>query len=567
MLVALLTLAPGGAGAQTEIQVDVNDVATAEFMGFGAEWDSADYEESGVTEQDFELAARRIRWMKTPVVRVMMLTKWALVADDQFDFETQEMHDLYRHLDLCRDEGITVVLADWGCEQGWTAAPGIQDTADPKYAEAIGTYLDHLVNTRGYSTIEYLIVVNEPNYEVGDFGRWKTGIENVQGELVARGLDQQIALLGPDHSNADSWMYQAVDELGQVLGGYDVHRYANDSDVRAGTLESYFRDQWSYALANDSAANSKPFVVGEAGMNTGANHPVGNANIDDYVYGLWMADYGVQAAAAGSHAILAWMMDDNGHQNFYWGLWTNAAAGQQLRPWFYPWSLLTRYAPAGSTVFRVASPSADLRALALRSALDQWTFVVVNRAAVGEDVRVIAPDAAVADFQLFEYSQLSAEVDGDGFPVPIDSVSLAPEIGVEMTVPGEGVIIATSVDPDAAPGGAGGSGGAGASGGAGGSGTAATGGGGGTSAPASSPPSDDESGCGCATPGARRSARSIWALVALALVLCTRRRRRNGSDRQERPRFRHHVAQDTWCQPGRRSRTTRLDDPHRKLDE
>lgn len=524
LVVPVLVLAPGEARAQTEIVVEPNEVASQSFMGFGAEWDSAGYEASGVTAQDFQVAAQRIRWMKTPVVRVMMLTRWALVADGQFDFETQEMHDLYRHLDLCRDEGITVLLTDWGCEQSWNTAPGIQDTADPKYAQAIGTYLDHLVNTRGYSTIEYLIVVNEPNYEVGDFARWRTGIENVRGELVSRGLDQQVALLGPDHSNAESWLNQAVDQLGPVLGGYDVHRYANDSDVRAGALQSYFQDQWSYALANDPAAGAKPFIVGEAGMNTGANHPVGNANIDDYVYGLWMADYGVQAAAAGSHGILAWMMDDNGHENFYWGLWTNAASGQQLRPWFYPWSLLTRYSPPGSTIFRVASPSADLRVLALRSALDQWTFLVVNRASVAEDVRVSAPETAARDFQIFEFSQASALVDADGFPVPIDSVTVAPQTGVELTVPGEGVVMATSVDPDAAPGGAGGAGGAGGSAGLGGSGAAPTGGSGGTATPPTATPSGDDGGCGCATPAPRRPRRSMLALLALGLLGWARRR-------------------------------------------
>jgi hypothetical protein len=206
------------------------------------------------------------------------------------------------------------------------------------------------------------------------------------------------------------------------------------------------------------------------------------------------------------------MMDDNGHQDFYWGLWTNVAAGQQLRPWSYPWSLLTRYVPAGSTVFRVAGPSADLRVLALRSALAQWTFLVVNRAQVAADLLVKAPDPGIADFQIFEFSQASAVVDADGFPVAIDAVSVAPQTGVQMMVPGEAVVMATSVDPDAA---AGGSGGAGGSAGSGGTAGAPAGGAGGTP-PAASPPAGDESGCGCATPAPRRPAHTMLALLVLA---------------------------------------------------
>jgi len=66
---SLLALAPAQAQAQTEIVVDLGAVASEQFLGFGAEWDSADYTESGVTEQDFELIAHRIQWMKPGVVR------------------------------------------------------------------------------------------------------------------------------------------------------------------------------------------------------------------------------------------------------------------------------------------------------------------------------------------------------------------------------------------------------------------------------------------------------------------------------------------------------------------
>src|SRR5438552_18544795 len=101
------------AHAQTPVTIDTNSVAAAGFMGFGAEWDAAGYTQSGVTDQDYQTIEKRIRWMRLPVVRTMMLTRWALVADGVFDFETREMRDLYRQLDTCQREGITVFLTDW----------------------------------------------------------------------------------------------------------------------------------------------------------------------------------------------------------------------------------------------------------------------------------------------------------------------------------------------------------------------------------------------------------------------------------------------------------------------
>jgi len=433
------------AHAQTPVVIDTSSVAAAGSMGFGAQWDAAGYTQSGVTDQDYQTIEKRIRWMRLPVVRTMMLTRWALVADGVFDLETREMRDLYRQLDTCQREGITVFLTDWGCERSWTAAPGIQDTADPKYAKAIGKYLDHLINQKGYTNIKYFILVNEPNFEASDFEHWKTGLENVRAELASRGLDRAVALAGPDHSYAESWLYRSVDQLAGVLGAYDVHRYADGTSVRSGGLESYFQEQWDYARARDANVTSKPLVVGEAGMSDGAIPPGGNENIDGYLYGLWMADYAVQAARAGSHAILAWMLDDNSFDGFFWGMWTNRRRGMVLRPWFYAWSLLTRYIPPGSTVYRAPQPSGDLRILATRSPLGEWTFVVVNRGEAPAHLLLKAPSPGVRTFQVYEYSRASSVTDADGFPLPVEALTVAPETGVDLSVPGAAVMIATSV--------------------------------------------------------------------------------------------------------------------------
>jgi hypothetical protein len=432
------------AHAPTQV-IDTEEVASAGFMGFGAQWDAAGYTENGLTGQDYQVIEKRIRWMRLPVVRTMILTRWALVGDGVFDFETHEMRQLYRQLDVCQREGIIVFLTDWGCERYWTTAPGIHDTADPKYAKAIGTYLDHLINKKGYTNIKYFILVNEPNFEASDFEHRKAGLQNVRAELAARGLDRTVALTGPDHSYAESWLYRSVDQLAAVLGAYDVHRYADGFSVRSGGLESYFLDQWDYARTTDANAAGKPLVVGEAGMSDGTSPAGGNQHISDFLYALWMADYGIQPARAGSHAILAWMLDDNSFTPSDWGMWSNHRAGMLLRPWFYAWSLFTRYVPPGSTVYRPWQPSPDLRTLASRSRLGEWTFCVVNRGDSAAHLLVRAPDSVARAFRVYECSRVSSVTDADGFPVPQDALTVAPETGIDLSVPKEAVIVATSV--------------------------------------------------------------------------------------------------------------------------
>ena len=448
ILLAILVRTPTAtAGEPRAVKVVINTKAVAckSFIGFGAEWDPAAYDLCGVTDKDFALIERRIRLMKLRAARIMILGKWCVPKTGKLDWNTRAMQRLYRHLDVCQKNNITVFLTDWGCVRSWVKIPGIKDTADPKYAELIGTYLDHLVNRRKYTCIKYFILVNEPNFEAGGWDLWKKGIENVAAVLARRKLDRQITLTGPDHSNADTWLYRAVDQLSSVIGAYDVHRYANDRNVRAGKLEAYFRRQWDYAKKHDAKAKGKPFIVGEAGMIDGAYPPRGNRNIDKHWYGVFMADYAAQAVAAGSSAVLAWMLDDNSHKDFAWGLWSDKKGGMKLRPWSYPWSLLCRHVPPGSTTYRVKSPSTQVRVLAARAPGGGWTFCVVNRGKRAAPLLLRAAGAKPTLFRRYVYSPKSAKKDASGFPLPTDTRKLDLAAGAVVTCPANGVVVVTSL--------------------------------------------------------------------------------------------------------------------------
>jgi len=242
-----------------------------------------------------------------------------------------------------------------------------------------------------------------------------------------------------------------VDQLQHILGAYDVHRYANSTRVRTGELETYWRTHWDYALEHDPAAKGKPFIVGEAGMHDDAQHPTGNPHIGEYGYGVFMADYAVQAARAGSAAVSAWMLDDNSHKGFFWGLWGNKENGMKLRPWFYPWSLLSRYFPMGSVIYRAAQTSADLRILAARIPAhgrqggDAWTFCLVNRAEITANVTLRVPGAPALELQRYVYSEKEAPADADGFPTPVATERGVLAKGIAVPCPGNSAVFLTSL--------------------------------------------------------------------------------------------------------------------------
>ncbi|MCY3020238.1 MAG: hypothetical protein NTW87_14565 [Planctomycetota bacterium] len=447
--------------AQTMVTILADKPVVGSFMGFGAEWDPKFWTqgtfktkddakiEVSVTEQDWELVVKRIRWMKLPIVRMMMMTRWCTEGDGKFNWQTKHMQSLYRHLDVCQKEGITVLLTDWGCVPEWTRVPGINGVGDPKYAEAIGTYLDYLLNQKNYSCIQYFILVNEPNYEAGGYENWRKGVQNIAKALEERKLNAKVALVGSDAAHDDGWHRNAVDHLQGILGGYDIHRYASVDEVRSGGTQRHYQTQWAYALAKDPNAKAKPLIVAEAGISAPGFSASNNSLHLTYEYGLYMADYAAQATNAGSWAVLAWMLDDSSHEGFTWGMWKNKAGKFELKPWFYTWSLLTRYFPRGSQVATVECGLPDLRVLAARVPGKNggaWSILLVNRASAARKVQLTLAGAGKMAFQRYVYSRAEAKADADGFPVPVGKEELDLGQGAEVSVPGESVVLLTSGD-------------------------------------------------------------------------------------------------------------------------
>jgi len=431
------------------IKINESKITTKNFLGFGAEWDSYSYDDNKVNDKDFALIEKRMEWMKIPLVRVMMIAKWCYLGNGKYDWNTTDMKELYRHLDLCQKLGITVFLTEWGCNNNWLKIPDVEKVSDKKYAEIICTYLDYLINKKKYTCIKAFILGNEPNLSGYGWAAWKTGVENLSAELKKRGLDKKVVLTGSDQSNGDDWHEKAVDQLQDYFGVYDNHKYANDEMVRPGELFDYFKGLKDYALKHDPKSKNKPFIVGEAGLNNFAKHPYGNEKIDTVYYGIFMADYAVQAVNAGSSAVFTWMLDDNSHQNFYWGLWKDKKNGMKLRPYFYVWSLLTRYFPSKSTVYNLGKVSDDVRILAIsipkKNGKKNWSFCFVNRGDQPIKIELKIPGEDVRKFKNFTYSDKTIKVDKNGFPVPNIESELNLSEGTEIICKGKSVSILTTV--------------------------------------------------------------------------------------------------------------------------
>jgi hypothetical protein len=427
------------------VTVHPDTVVVKDFLGFGVEWDSNAYLPYKLDDADFALIRSRVEWMRLPLARVMMISKWCYLGDGKFNFESPQMGWLYRQLDLCQAQNTRVLLTDWGCERDWLKYPGATKTDDPQYAAIIGAYMEHLVKVKGYTCIRHFIFGNEPNCELKDFDLWKRGLLNVQAEFKKRGLDKQVALTGTDHSGGDPWHTRAVSELGDVLGAYDVHRYTRVGELDSGSLQTYFAKAWQEARDKDPRADAKPMIVGEAGLFVKGFSAGNNPLNMEYSYGVQMPDYAVQAANAGSSGVSAWMLDDNSHVNFVWGLWKNKPDGMTLKPWFYTWSLLSRLVRPGARIVTITPVTPGVRMLAARMGDSDWTFCLVNRNADPLPIRLQIPQGPRLTLHRYLYSPASAKADAKGFPLALDRAEADLATGLDLPLPGNSVVFLTTL--------------------------------------------------------------------------------------------------------------------------
>jgi len=428
------------------VNVSQADVYEKSFLGIGAQWDSYNYVDANLSTSDFNLIIKRITWMRPSVVRVMMLTKWCY-NNGVYTWDSPEMIQLFRVLDVCKEKGINVILTDWGCgtpghpERDWLKVPGIDDATDPNYALAIGTYLDYFVNTKDYTNIRYFVMGNEPNLEIIEWAMWKTGLLNVHSEMHNRGLDTQILLTGCDESGGNSWHLQAVDELNTTLDAYDYHGYPQDETVKSGELETVILDKNQYILTNDPLGAEKPVIIGEAGVT-----PL--SDMDNFDYGVKMADYAIQAMNAGTSAISAWMLDDNSYPGFNNGLWKDKSNNFETRNWFFVWSLFCRLFPDGTYIYKLNQPDPLVRLTVAKLPDGGWSICAVNRADNPAKITLSLPGTGTKTLYRYLYKEDNLEIDEDGFPIPASIVEQNFAEEIEITVSVNSVVFMSSVAPD-----------------------------------------------------------------------------------------------------------------------
>ncbi|MBI5832393.1 MAG: hypothetical protein HZB16_08820 [Armatimonadetes bacterium] len=459
------------AGEPLVIDIDRARTVVPSMLGYGVQWDPYEYPPS---DDAWALTLRRMEFMRPAIVRVMFGARsycLGVGADGQPDYiwtrdETAiraRLKWLLAILDYAQAKGIRVMLGEWA-PPGRVGEQTIGTPDHPLWARLAADCCRWLREVRGYSVVRYYNLMNEPNgdwmWPGGKVNRpaWETGIRQLRRELDARGL-RDLAIVGPDNAWGWDWIDRASATMAEQFGGWEMHWYAGDREVLDGRIEALLADQHRVVLANDPAAASKPFFMGEVGLVEGKTNGDQQPRVKTFPYGVFMADIAAQIGRAGWHGGIAWDLDDalhsaNGHAVpptdttlKVWGFWNTQGSAmghpedEAIRPWFTPWSLLCRLFPGGSAIVAAAQP--DLPGLRTLAGVhgDMTAIMVVNNSDEVRRVTVRVPGVGPSAVTQWRYFEGDRPVDADGFPLPTGPATQVDlQVGLPLSMPGRGVV-------------------------------------------------------------------------------------------------------------------------------
>ena len=431
LLLSALSLAWLATACDKRIELTVTDeVINSNYLGNGVEWDPYDEAASWgcpLSESEWDTLYARLDYMQPQYVRCMINSPFTYFTGKGFE-DGRNAENLLKLLSYCQSRDVMVVYGEYN-------PPTWDKKGSQEWVEASVKHLNWLVADRGFDCIKHFVIFNEPDGNWastnGDFGFWREMVRRFQDEMDKYPvLKEKVDIAGPDAVidyrnpaspyDAAGWLKATVEDVPEV-GLYDMHAYPGQRYVRSGEFEE--------TLKGLKALTDKPIILGEAGFKYFSDpadsalaqeywrrvdgHPFTkgsdcNMLVYDPFYALDMPLLLMSVMNAGFSGAAAWMLDDAMHSNGdsgktedvkLWGMWNilggkvfGDASQEEVRPWYYTWSLMCRHFPSRSQILRLQGVPEGMAATAARKPDGTYAVALVNLAEQAQKVRLLLPE-------------------------------------------------------------------------------------------------------------------------------------------------------------------------------
>ncbi|MDH6309065.1 hypothetical protein M2451_001477 [Dysgonomonas sp. PFB1-18] len=446
-----------------ELQITISsDIINADYIGNGVEWDPYDEAEawgSSISEADWQKLFKRLDFMRMGYVRCMINSPFRYYDAETGKYDkTRNIESLSRVLKYCTDNNITVMYGEYN-------PPTWDMKVDQKWVDMSVDYLNYLVNDLGFSCIKYFVIFNEPDGDWastnGDYELWKSMLLRFHTKMKEYpGLSEKVKFAAPDAVmdfknpasayDAIGWVKQTANDVDSIVGLYDLHAYPGQYEVRSGKYADIL------ARHKEFVPKDKKIVLGEAGYKywreadsllmkeynrRTEGHPFtkgsdSNMLVYDYFYGLDMPLLCMEVMNGGYSGIAAWMLDDAMHSSGdsgktedikLWGMWNilgeevfNEPSQEEIRPWYYTWSLMCRYFPSETNILKTTIDRTQGIYMVAAEHNGKHVLAAVNIGETDKNLNISLP-VELQNVSKYLYEENNMKKNEDGHPVPTET--------------------------------------------------------------------------------------------------------------------------------------------------
>lgn len=405
----------------------------------------------GAKPSDWQIVVDRVKKLEIHKFRVMVLPQWyepvndnddPFVADiDRFTFNSPEMESLYKVLDLAQVNDMDVCIVVWGCPTGvslldpaysdvkrcfmadssksvWITEPVDYD----EWAENYVALIRHLTATKGYSCVNEITPMNEP-----DGGPLLTSEEYIEMAKVLdarfkkEGLRKMVRFNLSDNTDTRTfYLKDCADNLQEVADLFNSHTYIFGYDT-----PNHVIFDWEKNNVVIAASAGKKHLVGEFG----SNQCVGSTrqrDIDRYERGVLMTRLMLNFFNAGASGVSYWSLIDQYYgrdadyeQMQQLGLWKyireayrtdstyeRIKTDYEVRPQYHSYGLFTRFIKPGAEIYPLDLGEDFAIGTAFKNSDGKWSYMLSN----GTDKPIfvsVSNETVKGRFEIYRYEEES----------------------------------------------------------------------------------------------------------------------------------------------------------------
>ncbi len=404
-------------------QLTIGETSGVKTEGYGAQIDTHIYKAyNAMTDDELEEFYKRIVDMNIQTIRTQVFPEWFERGNDDndptsfnynssnVDMDSIEMQQLYRLLDFCQENGITVDLSFYGCcatyesqdglirgswlgapfTKNWITSPKLVDEKGnafaglEEFAENVYALLNYLFETKKYTCLTEFSIYPEPNLSYVcadgrvDYGEYVQLVGKVDQKLKDENLRDKIQFSGPAVAlQTVMGLNSYINDLDEYFDKYTISSYSYDDKDSNSTLSDY-----GAALDNLVSYTGKTYSLAEFGSKNVID-AANQTDIDTYERALFLARYMINLANQNCASMKYWEICDMNYGGFMMnlGLWKFRNSDWVARPQYYTWSLITKYTDIGSEIYPITKDVTgddDLVAVGFKLPDGKWTYMICN---------------------------------------------------------------------------------------------------------------------------------------------------------------------------------------------